>query len=113
MFELRRVNQHLTTFNVSADLASFLYCDEWFLEVLLALHFTNVIVWQRGSVGKETEVVLFLFFSASINCLVADGKKFAHPLHHLGKSEKDLPVLAIDSFRHMYLFPDMTQLTYV
>uniref|UniRef100_A0A915B1N3 Thioredoxin domain-containing protein n=1 Tax=Parascaris univalens TaxID=6257 RepID=A0A915B1N3_PARUN len=48
---------------------------------------------------------------SSINCLVADGKKFAHPLHHLGKSEKDLPVLAIDSFRHMYLFPDMTQLT--
>ncbi|CAJ0962712.1 unnamed protein product, partial [Mesorhabditis belari] len=41
---------------------------------------------------------------ASINCLVADGKKFAHPLHHLGKSEKDLPVIAIDSFRHMYLF---------
>ncbi|CAI5439187.1 unnamed protein product [Caenorhabditis angaria] len=40
----------------------------------------------------------------SINCLVADGKKFAHPLHHLGKSESDLPVIAIDSFRHMYLF---------
>uniref|UniRef100_A0A914WCH2 Thioredoxin domain-containing protein n=2 Tax=Plectus sambesii TaxID=2011161 RepID=A0A914WCH2_9BILA len=47
----------------------------------------------------------------SVNCLVADGKKFAHPLHHLGKSEKDLPLLAIDSFRHMYLFPDMTQIT--
>ncbi|KAK6040138.1 hypothetical protein COOONC_22356, partial [Cooperia oncophora] len=24
---------------------------------------------------------------AAINCLVADGKKFAHPLHHLGKRE--------------------------
>ncbi|VDK44841.1 unnamed protein product [Anisakis simplex] len=46
-----------------------------------------------------------------INCLIADGKKFAHPLHHLGKAEKDLPVLAIDSFRHMYLFPDIKQLT--
>ncbi|CAB3408819.1 unnamed protein product [Caenorhabditis bovis] len=40
----------------------------------------------------------------AVNCLVADGKKFAHPLHHLGKSEGDLPVIAIDSFRHMYLF---------
>lgn len=30
--------------------------------------------------------------------------KFAHPLHHLGKSTDDLPLIAIDSFRHMYLF---------
>ncbi|XP_065155192.1 endoplasmic reticulum resident protein 44 [Atheta coriaria] len=41
----------------------------------------------------------------NINFLTADGKKFAHPLHHLGKSESDLPLIAIDSFRHMYLFP--------
>uniref|UniRef100_A0A915EHZ1 Thioredoxin domain-containing protein n=1 Tax=Ditylenchus dipsaci TaxID=166011 RepID=A0A915EHZ1_9BILA len=47
---------------------------------------------------------------ASINCLMADGKRFAHPLHHLGKSEKDLPLIAIDSFRHMYLFPDFSKL---
>ncbi|CAJ0593106.1 unnamed protein product [Cylicocyclus nassatus] len=43
---------------------------------------------------------------SAVNCLVADGKKFAHPLHHLGKRESDLPVIAIDSFRHMYLFPN-------
>jgi endoplasmic reticulum resident protein 44 len=42
----------------------------------------------------------------SMNFLTADGLKFAHPLHHLGKSEKDLPLIAIDSFRHMYLFPN-------
>ncbi|XP_060084481.1 endoplasmic reticulum resident protein 44-like [Ylistrum balloti] len=41
----------------------------------------------------------------SVNFLTADGLKFSHPLHHLGKSAGDLPVLAIDSFRHMYLFP--------
>ncbi|XP_035828295.1 endoplasmic reticulum resident protein 44 isoform X2 [Aplysia californica] len=41
----------------------------------------------------------------NINFLVADGLKFAHPLHHLGKTINDLPILAIDSFRHMYLFP--------
>jgi endoplasmic reticulum resident protein 44 len=40
-----------------------------------------------------------------VNFLVADGMKFAHPLHHLGKTQKDLPLVAIDSFRHMYLFP--------
>ncbi|XP_012262959.1 endoplasmic reticulum resident protein 44 isoform X2 [Athalia rosae] len=42
----------------------------------------------------------------SINFLTADGLKFAHPLHHLGKSTSDLPLIAIDSFRHMYLFPN-------
>ena len=36
--------------------------------------------------------------------MVADGEKFAHPLHHLGKSKDDLPLIAIDSFKHMYLF---------
>lgn len=41
----------------------------------------------------------------------ADGNKFSHPLHHLGKSISDLPVLAIDSFRHMYLFSDFKKIT--
>ncbi|GLH01072.1 Protein disulfide-isomerase [Gryllus bimaculatus] len=43
----------------------------------------------------------------NVNFLTADGVKFAHPLHHLGKSQSDLPLIAIDSFRHMYLFPDI------
>lgn len=58
-------------------------------------------------------LVTEIFCLDSINCLLADGKKFAHPLHHLGKTEKDLPLIAIDSFRHMYLFPDMKQLMLV
>ncbi|XP_071449615.1 endoplasmic reticulum resident protein 44-like [Hetaerina americana] len=41
----------------------------------------------------------------NVNFLTADGARFAHPLHHLGKSQSDLPLVAIDSFRHMYLFP--------
>ena len=35
-----------------------------------------------------------------VNFLTADGVKFAHPLHHLGKSKEDLPLIAIDSFRN-------------
>lgn len=31
-------------------------------------------------------------------------------MHHLGKSTQDLPLIAIDSFRHMYLFPDMKEM---
>ncbi|XP_017766586.1 PREDICTED: LOW QUALITY PROTEIN: endoplasmic reticulum resident protein 44-like [Eufriesea mexicana] len=42
----------------------------------------------------------------NVNFLTADGVKFAHPLHHLGKTPADLPLIAIDSFKHMYLFPN-------
>lgn len=40
-----------------------------------------------------------------VTFLTADGVQFAHPLHHMGKQIKDLPVLAIDSFKHMYVYP--------
>lgn len=43
--------------------------------------------------------------SERVNFLTADGNKFAHPLQHLGKQKKDLPVIVIDSFKHMYQFP--------
>lgn len=41
-----------------------------------------------------------------MNFLTADGNKFAHPLQHLGKEQTDLPVIVIDSFKHMYQFPE-------
>jgi endoplasmic reticulum resident protein 44 len=50
------------------------------------------------------------YFAESVNFLTADGIRFAHPLHHLGKSQSDLPLIAIDSFRHMYLFPDINDM---
>lgn len=67
---------------------------------------------KTSSLIKEVFIKFFNIFKilAAINCLVADGKRFAHPLHHLGKSEKDLPVIAIDSFRHMYLFNDFSKI---
>ncbi|XP_034552771.1 endoplasmic reticulum resident protein 44 [Notolabrus celidotus] len=42
----------------------------------------------------------------SINFLHADCEKFRHPLLHIQKTPADCPVIAIDSFRHMYVFPD-------
>lgn len=62
---------------------------------------------DKESIKKFNDIVKkeLLSEKQSINFLTADGKKFAHPLHHLGKSEQDLPLIAIDSFRHMYLFP--------
>ncbi|XP_019878202.1 endoplasmic reticulum resident protein 44 [Aethina tumida] len=63
---------------------------------------------DKESIKRYNEIVQtdLLSEKQSINFLTADGNKFAHPLHHLGKSEKDLPLIAIDSFRHMYLFPN-------
>jgi endoplasmic reticulum resident protein 44 len=49
---------------------------------------------------------------SSINCLHADGAQFMHPLQHLGKSAADLPLLAIDSFKHMFLFPDIKEISH-
>ncbi|CAK9819416.1 Endoplasmic reticulum resident protein 44 [Anthophora quadrimaculata] len=46
----------------------------------------------------------------NVNFLTADGIKFAHPLYHLRKSAEDLPLIAIDSFRHMYLFPNFNDI---
>ncbi|KAH8369170.1 hypothetical protein KR009_003255 [Drosophila setifemur] len=37
--------------------------------------------------------------------LTAKGKLFIKALLHIGKTLEDLPVIAIDSFRHMYVFP--------
>lgn len=42
----------------------------------------------------------------SINFLHADCEKFRHPLLHIQKTPADCPVIAIDSFRHMYVFPE-------
>jgi len=62
---------------------------------------------DNESIKRYTDVVQndLLGDKQNVNFLVADGIKFAHPLHHLGKSKEDLPLIAIDSFRHMYLFP--------
>ncbi|XP_057691501.1 endoplasmic reticulum resident protein 44 [Corythoichthys intestinalis] len=46
----------------------------------------------------------------SINFLHADCDKFRHPLLHIQKTPADCPVIAIDSFRHMYVFPDYKDL---
>ncbi|KAM7092796.1 endoplasmic reticulum resident protein 44 isoform 8-T8 [Molossus nigricans] len=42
----------------------------------------------------------------AINFLHADCDKFRHPLLHIQKTPADCPVIAIDSFRHMYVFED-------
>lgn len=70
---------------------------------------------DKKSVEDYTEIIHKELYTetASVNFLTADGLKFAHPLHHLGKTQQDLPLIAIDSFRHMYLFPNFGDLRYV
>ena len=64
---------------------------------------SSIFLWRNNNVCPLQEL---LSEKTNINFLTADGLKFAHPLHHLQKSKADLPLLAIDSFRHMYLFPN-------
>lgn len=42
--------------------------------------------------------------ASGVTFLYADGHVFSHPLKHLGKTTKDLPVVAIDSFKHLFLY---------
>eukprot|EP00123_Amoebidium_parasiticum_P015610 comp23063_c0_seq1/m.36950 comp23063_c0_seq1/g.36950 ORF comp23063_c0_seq1/g.36950 comp23063_c0_seq1/m.36950 type:complete len:391 (-) comp23063_c0_seq1:188-1360(-) len=56
----------------------------------------------RGHVQHERHRIKFL---------VADGLKFAHPLAHMNKTKHDLPVIAIDDFKHMYEFGGLSKLT--
>ncbi|XP_064545310.1 endoplasmic reticulum resident protein 44 [Drosophila montana] len=42
--------------------------------------------------------------------LTADAKLFAHPVYHLNKTDADLPFIAIDSFVHMFVFPNYKDL---
>jgi len=56
---------------------------------------------QRFKDGVTREL---LHERPNINFLIADGTTFSHPLNHIGKSESDMPIICIDSFRHMYLF---------
>ena len=59
---------------------------------------------DHDSVREFTEVVKSRLPKerGSVNFITADGHRFAHPLRHLGKTKKDLPVLAFDTFKHMY-----------
>ncbi|TPP56866.1 Endoplasmic reticulum resident protein 44, partial [Fasciola gigantica] len=41
----------------------------------------------------------------TVNFLTADGVVFSHPLSHLNKTPKDLPLICIDSLVHMYKHP--------
>ncbi|VDN20252.1 unnamed protein product [Gongylonema pulchrum] len=70
-----------------------------------------VAVFSWMAFGKYLQVMRELYDQKSaVNALLADGHKFAHPLKHLGKTAQDLPVLAIDSFQHMFLFDNMEEL---
>uniref|UniRef100_A0A3B5MXG5 Endoplasmic reticulum protein 44 n=1 Tax=Xiphophorus couchianus TaxID=32473 RepID=A0A3B5MXG5_9TELE len=59
----------------------------------------------------QNEVTRQLISEKSINFLHADCDKFRHPLLHIQKTPADCPVIAIDSFRHMYVFPDFKDLS--
>ncbi len=42
--------------------------------------------------------------------MTADGSKFIHPLQVVGKTINDLPLVAADTFKHMFLFRKFTNI---
>uniref|UniRef100_A0A915EM35 Uncharacterized protein n=1 Tax=Ditylenchus dipsaci TaxID=166011 RepID=A0A915EM35_9BILA len=115
----------------SGNLADYEFVKSWITDKCIPLvrevTFENVeelteegmpfLLFFRDPADKESEKLFIEMVArelhdqkSAVNALLADGHKFAHPLKHLGKSPKDLPVLAIDSFQHMFLFEDMKQL---
>ncbi|KAF4533117.1 hypothetical protein B566_EDAN003837 [Ephemera danica] len=71
----------------------------------LCVPMVREITFENAEELSEEGLPFLILFHQNVNFLTADGEKFSHPLHHLGKSMNDLPLIAIDSFRHMYLFP--------
>lgn len=67
---------------------------------------------DQESIKQYTEVIKkeLRDETSTIHFLTANGKTFEHPLHHLRKSINDLPLIVIDSFRHMYTFPKFTDI---
>lgn len=43
--------------------------------------------------------------AGKINFLTANGMIFKHPLEHMGKKFSDLPLICIDSLKHMFSYP--------
>lgn len=70
---------------------------------VLAAHRCHGTAWHCYII--IINIALSYSSTESVNFVYADGAKFAHPLTHLGKSENDLPLIAIDSFQHMFLVP--------
>jgi len=69
---------------------------------LLRLHKINCGALELNSDNwhdtlKNNKIVL-------INFITADGTTFSSPLKHIGKTVEDMPIICLDSFRHMYLF---------
>ena len=71
-----------------------------FFEDLALNNFTLTALYCADKFSNEQLIFGLLEDKQNINFLIADGIKFAHPLHHLGKSKEDLPLIAIDSFRY-------------
>uniref|UniRef100_A0A3Q2ZU64 Endoplasmic reticulum protein 44 n=1 Tax=Kryptolebias marmoratus TaxID=37003 RepID=A0A3Q2ZU64_KRYMA len=68
---------------------------------------------DTGSLEKFQQEVTRQLISekGSINFLHADCDKFRHPLLHIQKTPADCPVIAIDSFRHMYVYPNFNDIS--
>ncbi|CAF1380499.1 unnamed protein product [Rotaria sordida] len=77
----------------------------------LLILFHHIDDHQSISLFQDQIAKQLMHYTSRINCLHADGEKFLHPLRHLGKTIDNLPLLVIDTFQHMFIFPDFKQIS--
>jgi len=67
--------------------------------ILVLFHMPN----DMNSVKDFKSIVeMQLTDCGQFNFVTVDGLKFQHSVHHMGKSHRDLPIIAIDSLKLMY-----------
>ncbi|KNC80853.1 hypothetical protein, variant [Sphaeroforma arctica JP610] len=76
----------------------------------LMILFTKPDDSESREIFKKAVRDLVAHEASRVKFLVADGTQFKHPLQHISKTMDDLPVLAVDSFKHMYDFGDFRDL---
>eukprot|EP01134_Creolimax_fragrantissima_P005364 CFRG5364T1 len=77
----------------------------------LMILFTKPDDQKSRDLFKKTVRDLVPHEASRVKFLVADGTQFKHPLQHIAKTMDDLPVLAVDSFKHMYDFGEFSSVT--
>jgi len=73
------------------------------LPLLVLFHMPN----DMSSVKDFKSIVeMQLTDCGQLNFVTVDGLKFEHSVRHMGKTHRDLPIIAIDSLKLMYPYPN-------
>ncbi|EDW81331.2 uncharacterized protein Dwil_GK19176 [Drosophila willistoni] len=64
----------------------------------------SVKLFRKTVESQSTETFM------SVRFISGQSDMFSHAMYHMGKSEEDLPFIAFDTFEHMYVLPNFTDI---